>query len=50
MRITINGHLVVLEHVGGHGFCATVGRFGLCTVYGATEIEVMGRVASLLAS
>ena len=48
MRITINGHLVVLDRIR-HGFCATVGRFGLCTVYGATEIEVMGRVAALLA-
>jgi hypothetical protein len=48
MKMTINGCLVLLDRVIGHGFRATVGNFGLCMVYGLTEIEVLGRVALLL--
>ena len=49
MRMTINGHPVYLEAIEGHGYCATVGTAARWSVYGYTEIEVMGRVAALLA-
>lgn len=49
MRMTINGHLVYLEAIEGHGYCATVGTSARWSVYGYSEIEVMTRVASLLA-
>jgi hypothetical protein len=46
--MTINGCLVYLDWIPGHGFMATVGNYGLCSIYGLTEIDVMTRVAALL--
>ncbi len=48
MRMRINGCLVELVEVPGHGFKATVGEYGLCTVWGSTAIAAIRQIVPLV--